>query len=654
MRALVPHSMPRPATRRWNRAFRRWLSACFLAAATPFLSGAAYGQGASFTARAGRNPVGLGETFAFEVTLSLEGGRMEDYRAPDFRGFRVVSEYPSDSTQIQMGGGGSLMRRIHTRHYQLVPLQKGKLTIGPAMARVDGRDLRTEKVTVTVVDPGQAPQPAPARPRMPRGFPGFPDPSSLFPGFADDLEPEVAPPPDPARPAGQRNFLRVLPDKTRAFVGEQITIEWSLCLAERQNNYSPTKEPRTDGFWVEELEVPQSQHGLSLTEQVLDGRVYLVAPLMRRALFGLKAGKHTVTPLEADIARTGFFGQPLRSEHLKAEPVTLEILPLPPGAPAGFDPAAVGRFTLAAEVDRDHVQVGEAITLKLRLQGHGNVRKSPLPTLPRLDGWRIYDPKVTVQLDKGDEIGGSKTAEYLLLPERPGDTELPTLTFAYFDPGKTAYLTAQTEPLHLVVSGQPLAQAPGASAPLPAPAGSENLLAIDVRPLRNRATLRRDLGAALYRTPWFLSVVIAPPALLGLLALAGMARARLGQETEGQRRRRLQRLAGRRLRSATALLREGRLAPSLAEIERVLRELLSSKLGTAAAGMSRDELRAALAAGGAAPALIDATVAALDDCDRARFAPGSITAEEASRASERASELIEGFEKLGARPGGSS
>jgi hypothetical protein len=146
--------------------------------------------------------------------------------------------------------------------------------------------------------------------------------------------------------------------------------------------------------------------------------------------------------------------------------------------------------------------------------------------------------------------------------------------------------------------------------------------------------------------------VIAPPALLGLLALAGVARARLGQETEGQRRRRLQRLAGRRLRNATALLREGRLAPSLAEIERVLRELLSSKLGAAAAGMSRDELRAALAAGGAAPALIDATVAALDDCDRARFAPGSITAEEASRATERASELIEGFEKLGARPGG--
>ncbi len=642
---------PPPAARRAHTRAR--LVACLLAATALLGGSAALAQGVSFTARAGRNPVGLGETMPFEVTLSIEGGRMEDYRAPDFRGFRVISEYPSDSTQIQMGGGGALMRRVHTRRYQLVPLQKGKLTIGPASARVDGRELRTEKVTVTVVDPGQAPQPAPARPRLPRGFPGFPDPSSLFPGFGDDLEPEAPPASDPVHPTGQRSFLRVLPSKPRAYVGEQITVEWSLCLAERQNNYAPTKEPRTDGFWVEDLEVPHSQHGLALSEQVLDGRTYLVAPVMRRALFGLRPGKLTITPLEADISRTGFFGQPLRSEHLKAEPLTLEILPLPPGAPAGFDPAAVGRFTLAAAVDRDRVQTGEAITLKVRVEGHGNLRKLPLPTLPRLDGWKIYDPKVTVELTKGDEIGGNKTAEYLLLPERPGVTQVPALTFAYFDPRKGEYAKAESSPLRLEVTGAPLAQAPGATAtPAPAPAGSENLLAIDVRPLRNR-NLRRDLGVALYRSTAFWAVLIVPPGLLFAVSLAAAARARLGQESEGTRRRKRRRIASRRLRTATSLLHEGRLAPALGEIERVLRELLAGKL-VGANGMSRDELRGTLVRAGAAPELVDGTVAALDDCDRARFAPGSITAEEASRAIERASELIEGFEKLGPRAGGAT
>jgi hypothetical protein len=613
----------------------------------------AYGQGSSFTARLGRNPVGVGESFAYEVTLSTENLRMEDYRPPDFRGFRVVAEHPSQSTQIQMGGGGSLLRQNYTWHYELVALQKGKLTIGPASVRVEGRELRADRVNVTVVEAGQAPQPQP-RARVPRGFPGFPDPTSLFPGFDTDAEPEP-PAADPGRPAGQRNFLRVLPSKTRAFVGEQLTVEWSLYLAERQNNYSPTKEPRTDGFWVEELEVPQGQRGLSLSEQVLDGRVYLVAPLMRRALFGLRPGQYTITPLEADVAKVGFFGAPLRSEHLKAESVAIEVVPLPAGAPAGFDASAVGSFTLTAEVDRDHVQVGEPITLKLRLAGQGNLRKIALPALPRLPGWKLYDPKVSVELNRNTEISGSKTAEYLLLPEQPGDSEIPPLALAYFDTQKTAYVGLHTQPLRLVVTGQATAPtAPVAAMPTPAAAGSENLLAIDVRPLRNRPTLRRDLGAALYRSPLFLSVVIAPPALLGLLSLATAARARLGQESAGKRRRKLQRLASRRLHSATALLREGRLAPSLAKIERVLHELLVGKLGGTAAGMSRDELRAALTAAGAGAPLVEATVAALDDCDRARFAPGSITAEEARRAIERAGEIIESFEKVPGHAGGAA
>ncbi|MBN2575720.1 MAG: BatD family protein, partial [Deltaproteobacteria bacterium] len=196
--------------------------AFFSAASTLLLAATAHGQGSSFTARLGRNPVGVGESFPFEIALSTENLRMENYRPPDFRGFRVVSEQPSQSTQIQMGGGGSLMRQNYTWHYQLVPLQKGKLVIGPASVRVAGRELRTDKVNVTVVEAGQAPQPRPRR-RTPRGFPGFPDPSSLFPDF--DLDQDFEPPAGaPARPGGQRNFLRVLPSKTRAFVGEQITV----------------------------------------------------------------------------------------------------------------------------------------------------------------------------------------------------------------------------------------------------------------------------------------------------------------------------------------------------------------------------------------------------------------------------------------------
>lgn len=614
--------------------------------ATLLWAGAVYAQGPSFTARLGRNPVGLGEAFPFEIALSVDKNSVEDYRRPDFRGFRVVAERPSQSTQVQLGGGGSFMRVNYSWHYDLVPLQKGKLTIGSASVRVEGRALTTDKVTVNVVDAGQAPAP---QPRLPRGIPGFPGSSFFFPGMEPD-EDEPPPPPPPAAapgvPAGRRNFLRVLPSKSKAYVGEQITVEWALYLIERQTNYAPTKEPRTDGFWVEELDVPNQGGHLSLSEQVLDGRAYLVGPLMRKALFGLHPGKYTITPLEADISRQDFFR--VRSEHLKADPVTLEIVPLPAGAPAGFEPSAVGHFNLSAEVDRDHVQVGDPITLKLHLEGEGNLHKIPMPTLPRLPGWKIYDPKVSVQLSRADAIGGNKTAEYLLLPEQPGETTIPAFSFAAFDPQKGNYTSLTTSPIHLTVTGEARPQsanAPVASA-APTASGSENLLAIQVRPIRNRPTLRRDLGAALYRSSFMAAVLLVPPGLLAFVSVLGVARARMSQESEGKRRRKLRRSANKRLRTAAGYLQAGKLAPSLAEIERVLREFLTGRIGRSVSGMSRDELRACLAGLGAAPALVDGTVAALDTCDRARFAPGSLTTEEASGAIDRAGEIIEDFEKL--------
>ena len=622
-----------------------------LIASTLLFAATAFAQGTSFTARAGRNPVGVGEAFPFEISLSVDNVRMEDYRRPDFRGFRVVSEQPSQSTQIQMGGGGGFMRQTYSWRYQLVPLQKGKVTVAPATVRVDGRELHTEKVAITVVDAGQA-QPAPRQRQAPRGIPGFPGANFFFPDLEPEPEPEPVPQPqaqpEAAKPAGRRNFLRAVPSKTRAFAGEQLTVEWQMYLTERQNNYAPTKEPRTDGFWVEELEVPQNRGGLSLSEQVLEGRVYLFAPLLRKALFGLNPGKYTITPLEADISRVDFFGQTIRSEHLKADPVTIEIVPLPAGAPAGFEPSAVGRFSIAAEVDRDHVQVGDAITLKLRIDGQGNLRKITLPAMPKLDGWKVYEPKFNVQMNRGDVVGGSKIAEYLLLPERPGQTTLPAFAFSFFDTQKAAYATVKTEPIPLTVTGEAApAQGPRNVAPVATGStGSENLLAIDVRPLRTSPSLRRDLGAALYHSPALLGVAVAPPLLLGLVSLFGVARTRLGQETEGKRRRKLRRSANRRLHTATAHLRDGRMAPSLGEIERVLTEFLTGKVGRPVAGMSREELRAALARTGASASLAESTITALDTCDRARFAPGSINPEEASQAIDGASEIIEAFERL--------
>jgi hypothetical protein len=267
---------------------------------------------------------------------------------------------------------------------------------------------------------------------------------------------------------------------------------------------------------------------------------------------------------------------------------------------------------------------------------------------------------VSVTLDPGERVAGTKVVEYLLLPERAGVTTIPPFSLAFFDPELGSYGSEKSNPLRIEVSAEgaqaagarPASAATGtvAAGSVPATPGGENVLALDIRPLRNRPTLRRDLGTSFYQSRGLLGVVAVPPLALALTAFVAFARERLSKETEGTRRRKLRRLARRRLRTAEANLREGRLAQAFGEIERVLREFLTGKLGTQIAGLSWDELRSTLAQAGLAPALVDATLAALEDCDRARFSPGSLSVEEVRATRDRASEIILQIEKARLRP----
>ncbi len=645
-RAIQTHSRnPSP-----HIAIRRLAIAGLMIAMVADKAGAAE---PSFVARVDRTQVGVGESFTLEITLSVEGGRVDGYRPPDVRGMRTLAERPSQSTQMQMGGGGTFVRQVYGWRYEVLAPDRGTFTVGPARVRVDGQELRTEKIAIAVVDSGGA---APAR-RSGRGFPhGIPNPGLPFPGLGvgDD-----APPAETQSGRGRRNFLRVQSNKTKAYVGDEIAVEWLLYLTERQDKYGTTAEPRTDGFWVEDRTPANPHAGLSLTEQAYEGRTYLVAPLMKKALFPLHPGRLTISPLESEISRVDFFGATLRTERLKTEPLTIEVLPLPTaGQPPRFDASAVGHFTLRAEVDRDRVNVGEAVTLKLAVSGQGNLRKLAAPALPPLSGWKTYEPKVSVTLDPGERVAGTKVVEYLLLPERAGVTTIPPFTLAFFDPERGTYGSEKSNPLRIEVSADgsqpagahPASAATGTVASASAAPGGENVLALDIRPLRNRPTLRRDLGVSFYQSHGLPAVVVLPPLALALTAFIAFARERLSKETEGTRRRKLRRLARRRLRTAELHLREGRLAQAFGEIERVLREFLTGKLGTQIAGLSWDELRSTLAQAGLAPGLVDATLAALEDCDRVRFSPGSVSVEEVRAARDRASEIILQIEKAPLRP----
>src|SRR5262249_11704245 len=149
----------------------------------------------------------------------------------------------------------------------------------------------------------------------------------------------------------------------------------------------------------------------------------------------LKAGKLTVTPLEAEATTMQTAFLPGASAARKSKALTVEVMPLPvDGRPQGFEAANVGRYELSSSVDRTEVKAGEAITWKLTVRGAGNVRNVRLPPIQKmadkLDGFRVYEPTTKETIEPGDEVHGQKVYTYLLLPQKGGALSLPAVALA--------------------------------------------------------------------------------------------------------------------------------------------------------------------------------------------------------------------------------
>src|SRR5579862_3672941 len=412
-----------------------------LALATLGLAHAAAAADAAFVIELDRDAVAPGDPFVCQVTLTTANEDVDGYKAPDFKGLRVLSapQYPSRSTQMQMGGGQTMVQNSYTWQYQLMvpPGGKGPVVIVGARARIGGREVKSNTLNVRLGSSAGA-QPPSVNARRRGG-----SPYDLFGG-----QPE--PPPESSPSTG--TFVRAVADKSRVYVGEPVIVTWSICTGQSGISAGVTSDAHTDGFWSED--VPSTTPRGQATTQTINGQSYQVSRLSEKALFPLREGKLTITPMEVDAAQVDFFGMAVRKQHLKSEAVTIEAVPLPrEGQPAGFDVGDVGKYELTTRADRAAVSVGEAVTVTLEVKGVGNVRNVHMPALPTPDGWKSYPPKETVALDAPGGVGGTKTIEVLLLPERAGTVVIPAALLPTFDPETKRYVTLKSEPLRLVVTG---------------------------------------------------------------------------------------------------------------------------------------------------------------------------------------------------------
>ena len=533
---------------------------------------------------------------------------------PDVADFDILSRMNKTEPRISIDARGRQEAAVRVEwRWRLRPRRAGKLTIGEMRVSVDGTEHRTKPVVVDVLA-------APAAPG-----------TTTVPPAATAPAPAGTGP--PAAWSRKPFFLYAVADRAKVYQGEQVTVTWLFYARDTFNRIEP-RPPRLDQFWSETLY--EATGPLKFQQETVGDQEFIVAPVAKKALFPTRAGKLTIPAFGADVH--SFMDAPQR---LASPELTIEVMPLPAGAPPRFDPASVGRFDIEATIDRTTVPAGEPLTLDLVMHGTGAVRRMQVPVL-RLDGIDVTPPHdFDEKVDRsGAKLGGERRYRYLLTPRKGGTLSVGPLELPYFDPDKAAYQVARTAPLTVTVVGDPSAL------PRPASATGENVIARDIRPPHGEGGATTRLLSQFHRKAGFLLALLVPGGVFLLVVVADKLRQRLRRETPRARWRRARGRARRRLRAAEVHVRGNRPAKFFGEITRVLTEHIEERVGEPVASLTRDQLRSLLGDRGFPDATVDGLVKELESCDFARFAPSASGLAEMRSALRRARLLLGQIERV--------
>jgi hypothetical protein len=579
------------------------------------------------------------------LIVEIIGPSLDKVGPPDLAdlGDFTLSGGPSVSTRFQWINGVSTSSKTYT--YALTPNRTGKATIPPLSLLVQGHTYRTSPIDVEVQAQGTVR--SPYRP---------PAPTPITPGGGGGSAGGSGNPGGPGGGQGRSGQaaqaalkVRAEVDHQQAYVGEQITLKVVLDTQSEILQHGPYDNPTFPGFWAEEIKLPERTEVRRVS---IDAEPWYEITLMKRALFPTTSGALTIPPIawQVQVRRRSsdpfesFFFTPTETVTRRSDPLTVQVQPLPSaGKPANFS-GAVGQFDLQVSADRNDSRVNDAVGVKVKVSGRGNLGSAGAPALGDLADFKTFDPKVTSNssLD-GDRLRSEKTWDYVVIPLAPGSQTLPPIGFSYFDPDAKAYRALASKPVTIQV-----ARADGSpgSGGLGAVAQSDvRLLRKDIHYLKTAPGGLQDRSRPFHRTPLFAALCALP--LLADVSLWVWARTRddSPQAARGRRERKARAVARRRLGTARRLMKPASARPFYASVAQALTEYVGDKFGTSGVGLTHERIEALLAQGGVPDDQRGAFHRTLEACDFARFAPSSSDEEAMRRTFAAAEEALSGLER---------
>ena len=549
----------------------------------------------------------------FNVTFIIEGeDNPTDFQWTSGGDFQVLwGPQSGRSTSIQILNGKRTKSVQSTYTYVLRPTAAGKYTLPQASAKVKGKEIHSGQVTIQVASAGAASSSSSAQSQ-----------SSQSSGQSQQ-----------SRSTGIQDgdiFLKMDLSRTKVVVGEPIIATLKLYQRVNIGGFENVTFPTFNGFWSQEIEAPTN---IEFSREVYDGQIYNSALLRKFVIIPQQQGQVTIDPAEmvclvnirvstgGTSIFDGFFDD-YRTVRKKVStgPVTVNVSPLPAGAPASFG-GGVGSFEISAKLSRDSLKTHEAASLLVTVSGKGNISLLEAPKVAFPLDMEVYDTKVSEKVDKGG-LSGSKYYEFPFIPRSYGDFVIEPIKYSYYDVNQGRYVTLETAPIPVTVARGNETDAGGIVISGPSQKDVKTL-GSDIRFISTKDPGLVSKGQFFVASALFaiLAALLVVLAFVSWLLFRSMAARRA--DIVGTKNRKATKMALKRLHLANTFLKQNLYTAFYEELHKALLGFISDKLNIPVAELSRDRIADALVAGNVDKGHVDRFIGILDACEFARYAPDS-------------------------------
>ena len=557
----------------------------------------------------------------FRVQFTVNTQNVSHFSAPDFKGFEVIyGPATSSQSSFQMINGRTSQSSSIIYTYVLMAESVGNFTIESASVQVDGKTVKSKPTQVRVLSGGAG------------GASGgnYGGGNSNAGGGRASSAPEVSS--SSTNISAKDLFMTATASRTTVHEQEAILLTYKIYTLVDLRELDG-KLPTLDGFQIQEIPLPRTKE---FSIEQYNGRNYRSVIWSQYLLFPQKSGKLTIPAItyegvvitrnrNLDPIEAFFNGQSGYTEvkrKITTPTLTINVSPLP-NKPEGFS-GAVGKFSISSSMSTKEVDANEAVTLKISVQGSGNMKLISTPEVQFPKDFETYDAKVNdnFQLTRSG-LSGTKDFEYLFVPRHAGTYEIPASEFIYFDTESRSYKTLKTEAYTLKVNkgkggaGQSVSNYSGQQQDV-------QQLNQDIRFIKKGDVDLHQPGDTFFGTWKCWAAYLLPLLLFIILMVLGRKQMKAHANVALSRGRKANKVALRRMKTAKKLLDNHDTGKFYDEVLRALWGYVGDKFNMSQESLNKENIEQSLTSRNVPDEQIQQFMKVLNDCEFARYAPGDV------------------------------